>query len=216
MGALLQQIERRTTLAGVLLLDALVKERISFDADVSTYPVEDGTLISDHISQGNKRISISGLMSTADASGGWSGFAAFTSDVEIDSRDVKFVDIIEALEKMAKSRELVTVTTAQMIYEDMAFTSLTAERVSDQGRGNWLNINAELIQIRKVSLKTADVPAPETVSETNSAGDESGTKGRAGETNKAGSKSSSKAPTAAQKADLESTKHLIVRKLGGG
>lgn len=52
---------------GLIALDVLVNERISFDGRVTRYAVEEGADISDHIKRGNKTVSISGLISASEA-----------------------------------------------------------------------------------------------------------------------------------------------------
>lgn len=172
MSAVFMFTDRRTKL-GVLLLDVLLTEEVDFDGEPTQYPVEDGTLISDHIPEGVERIRIGGVISTADASGGFGIAGALGFGVD---RSMKLIDVIEALRKMRKDRALVTVSTGQLVYKDMAFASLNAQRSADDKGGNWLSVKAELVKINKVKLKTADVPAPEATSG-------AGTAGRAGQTN---------------------------------
>jgi hypothetical protein len=154
----LQFQDRRSKLGG-LILDVLVSEEIELEAEVTRYPVEDGTIISDHITQGPERLRISGLVSTADVT----AFAFVTSAVSLLRGEdgpgaTKLVDAIDLLRSMHKARALVTVSTGQMLYEDMGFTRLKAVRSNGDKGGNWLEINAELMKVRKVKLKTAEVP----------------------------------------------------------
>lgn len=177
MTVVLTQDDRRTKL-GVLLLDVLATEELSFPSEVSMYPVEDGTQISDHITQEPERLRLGGLISTADVSGGFGIAAAFGFSTDNSS---KLIDVIEALRQMHKARAPINISTGQLVYYDMAFSNLEARRSSDGDGGNWLNVSAELVKITKVKLKTADVPAPE-----NTSGEAAG---RAGETNKPGGRS---------------------------
>lgn len=153
----LQAVDRRTFF-GAIFLDVLLTEEIDFSSEVTKYPTENGVMISDHITQGVETIKISGMISTADVVGGFSNAAAFGFGVD---NSPKLIDVIEGLRQIHEARDLVTVSTGQMIYDQMGFTSLTARRSSNGDGGNWLEVNAELTKIRKVNLKTADVPAPE-------------------------------------------------------
>lgn len=173
MSVILTANDRRTML-GVLLLDALLTEEINFDSEVTLYPVEDGTTISDHITEGPERVRIGGVISTADVSGGSGSLSSF--GFSASTQVTKLIDVIEALKEMHVARELVEVSTGQLVYRDMAFTHLAAKRSSDGLGGNWVSIEAELIKVNKVRLKTADVPAPETMN--------APAAGRGGETNK--------------------------------
>lgn len=134
---------------GALKLDLLVSEEIDLEGEVTKYPVEDGTQINDHVFQGSEIVRINGVV----AEGSVETFS-FSSAL-----GTRIADAIEVLRSMHKERALVTVSTGKMVYEDMAFSSLSATRSCDSEGGNWLNIKAELVKIRKVSLKTADVPA---------------------------------------------------------
>lgn len=166
----------RRTVANTLVLDITTTEEVEFASEVSAYPTEVGTIISDHITLGAKTVRIGGIVGTADVSA-----FAFT-----DNGEPKVVDILETLERLHNDRSVLTIATGQMVYRDMAFTRLRAVRTADSGGGNFLQIEAEATKIRMVSLKTAEVPA-ETVRSSDPAA------GRAGETNKAAGRTSSNA-----------------------
>jgi hypothetical protein len=177
MSILLTSTTIRASL-GAILLDCLLSEEITYESQVTLYPVETGVEISDHITQGSKKVRISGVISTKDVSSGF-GFSSLFGYATDNS--AKLIDIVEAMEKMHSDRAIVDIYTNQILYETMAFTSLNISRSADQMGGNWASIKAELIKIRKVSLKTADVPAEEKTAEP--------AKGRSGETNKPAGKS---------------------------
>lgn len=181
----LTQVDRRTKI-GSLILDVLTTEEIDFSSDVTKYPTEDGSVITDHITEGNEKIRISGMIGTRDVAG---GFGNLSGLVNTPDSSVKLVTIVEILRTMHKARQLITVSTGQMLYQDMAFTSLNAQRSSDGDGGNWLSIKAEMTKVIKVKLKTADVPAREAVTEPAA--------GRAGATAaKAGRTTATSTPTA--------------------
>jgi hypothetical protein len=167
--------DRRPEL-GALILDVAITEEVHLEADVTQFWVEDGTVISDHVTQGPKNLRIIGVIATVDV-------GSFSFD---EGGEPKVIDVMETLDRMHAERALVTISTGQMQYTDMAFTSLTATRTASAEGGNWLSINAEARKVRKVGLKTAEVPA-ENVRSTDAA------KGRAGQTNKAAGKNSSNA-----------------------
>ncbi|EHL99385.1 hypothetical protein HMPREF9946_03147 [Acetobacteraceae bacterium AT-5844] len=149
MISVLSFADRAHTQLGMLMLDVLVSEEVDLAAEVTRYPVEDGTVISDHVTQGVETIRISGMVSTASV-------AAFSFSSGTGS--MKLVDAVEKLRAMHKARALVTVSTGQMVYEDFAFTNLNAIRSNGEKGGNWLQVRAELVKVRKVTLKTAEVP----------------------------------------------------------
>lgn len=137
------------TEVGTLVLDVLVTEEIDLEGEVTRYPVEDGTTISDHVFQGPEIVRISGMVSEGDT-------AAFSFSSALGTR---IADAIGLMRAMHAERQLVTVSTGKMLYEDMAFSRLSASRSADGEGGNWLTIKAELVKVRKVKLRTADAPA---------------------------------------------------------
>lgn len=161
------------TKVGTLVLDLLVTEEIDLQADVSLYPVETGSLITDNVTWGVEKLRIAGLVSTADVT-------AFSFSNVFGT---KIVDAVESLRAMHKARALVEISTGQMVYTDFAFTSLSATRSNGAQGGNWLEIKAELIKVRKVVLRQAEVPAENAAPPA---------AGRAGQTNQAAGRS---APT---------------------
>jgi hypothetical protein len=79
---------------------------------------------------------------------------------------------------MHKDRKPITVVTGLGRYEEMAFTTLTLDRSnSNSTGGQWLQINATLRKIKKVTLKQTDLP-PEKAS------GQDGAKGKTGKTEK--------------------------------
>jgi hypothetical protein len=158
---------------GALLMDVTLTEEVRLEADVTQFWVEDGTIISDHVSQGPKNVRIAGVIATADI-----GAYSFGNN-----GDAKVVDVMETLDRIHAERALVTISTGQMQYTDMAFFNLTATRTADADGGNWLSITADARKVRKVGLRTAEVPA-DNVRQTDPAA------GRAGQTNKPAGKTS--------------------------
>jgi hypothetical protein len=134
---------------GVMTLDVLVTENLKLPSEVTKYPVEDGNEdISDHITQNNEELSITGSVSSAKA---------FAIDFGPGCVS-KLINVTGQLRQMHKARQPVTVVTGLGKYTDMAFTSLSLQRNAGDKGGNWLDINAELRKIKKVSLKTATLP----------------------------------------------------------
>lgn len=169
---------------GFLTLDVLVTENINLPSEVTKYPVEDGGPdVSDHITQGNEELTITGSVSSAEA---WS----FSFDTVCHSKMIKAVD---TLRRLHSDRKVIKVVTGLGVYEDMGLYGLTINRQSGDKGGNWLDINAQLRKIRKVQLKKADLPAEQ------NAGDQA--KGKTGTTEKkagsAGNSSPSKVPEGA-------------------
>ena len=159
--------DRRPRL-GALILDIALTEEVSFESEITQYLIEDGSTISDHVTRGAEKLRITGVIPAADA-------LAFTAD---GSGAARVADVVETARAINRERAVLEVATGQVLYPDMAFSSLRIARSVGEG-GDWISVDAELTKVRKVSLRTAEVPQDAKVSEAN------GAKGRAGQTNKA-------------------------------
>lgn len=159
-------VDRRPRL-GALVLDISITEEVSFESDVSIYLVEDGSTKNDHITQGPERFRISGVIPASDA-------MSFITDVNGAAR---MADVVETARAMHRERAVVDIATGQVIYPNMAFTSLRVARTAAE-TGEFISVEAEAVRIEVVNLRTAEVPAEQ---KTSPAG---GAQGRAGQTNK--------------------------------
>ena len=163
---------------GYLELDVLITENLSLPSEVTKYPIEDGSEISDHITQGSEELNITGSISGSTSFGldffgdPFSGGGVCRS---------KLIDAVDTLRKMHKERKVIKVITGLGTYEDMAFTALSFNRQSGDKGGNWIDINASLRKIVKVKLKQTELP-PEQAKASD------GTKGRTGKTESKGGK----------------------------
>ena len=156
-----------TSKLGFLSLDILVTENLKLPSEVTKYPVEDGSEeISDHITQSNEELSITGRVSNT-------AILSFQFGPGI----TKLVDAVGQLRSMHKARQPVKVVTGLGTYTDMAFTNLAINRSNGTDGGYWLDINADLRKLKKVALKTTELPPDK-------AGD--GVKGKTGVTEKKG------------------------------
>ena len=170
---------------GALFLDVLVSEQINLPSKVTMYPIETGDgEISDHIVQNQEEITITGAISAGSSQISLSGIAQSISSggsfgVEFGPLCYsKLINAIDQLRTMHKDRKPITVVTGLGRYEEMAFTTLTLDRSnSNNTGGQWLQINATLRKIKKVTLKQTDLP-PEKAS------GQDGAKGKTGKTEK--------------------------------
>ena len=138
----------KQTTVGFLSLDILVSENLKFPSEVTKYPVEDGTEeISDHITQGNEELTISGRVSSSQV-----------LSFDFGRCVTKLVDAVDQLRSMHKARQPIKVVTGLGSYEEMAFTSLSVTRSNGGDGGNWLDINADLRKIKKVAVKETALP----------------------------------------------------------
>jgi len=139
--------DRRTTV-GFVSFDILVTENLKMPSEVTKYPVEDGSEeISDHITQQNEELSITGRVANSDI-----------LSFDFGPCMTKLINAVDQLRSMHKARQPVTVVTGLGKYEDMAFTSLSVTRSNGADGGGWLDINADLRKLKKVALKKTELP----------------------------------------------------------
>ncbi|MFZ7222726.1 phage baseplate protein [Avibacterium avium] len=138
---------KRTTI-GVLELDALLTESTSLSSQITEYPVEDGTVISDHITQESERLSLSGVITGAGTL------------FNVGLGKYKLISAKETLRELHANRELITIVTGLDVYQDFAIESIEIERNSDDGER--LNVTAEFRKINKVSLRKEEMPPEKT------------------------------------------------------
>lgn len=112
-------------------LDVTVREEYAYSARVTTYPVEDGFTLSDHIINDPIRLVLEGIVTDTPIGiffGTTRSIAAFNQLIEIYRR-----------------KELVTVITGLKQYSKMAITSLNVPR--DIRTGQSLNFSIELQEV---------------------------------------------------------------------
>jgi len=188
---------------GALFLDVLVSEQINLPSKVTMYPIETGDgEISDHIVRSQEEITITGAIAAGSSEISLSGIAKAVSGgsfgVEFGPLCyTKLIDAIDKLRTMHKDRQIVSVVTGLGKYDNMAFTTLTIDRSNSANTGGqWLQVNATLRKIQKVTLKKADLPAEQT----------SGTAtGKSGQTEKKTNQSSTSAPQGSMALQLAKT-----------
>lgn len=128
---------------GSMQLDALVSEETVLQADVTSYAVEDGTEISDNITVLPETLSLSGVVTAADAL----IFSAGGKSKLINSKAL--------LRQIHKDRQPITIVTGLDMYQDYAMTVATIRRSND---GAKLDIDAQFKKINKVGLERSEIP----------------------------------------------------------
>lgn len=141
--------DKKTTIGGISL-DILEDERYSLPGKVTRYPVEDGTEISDHIIMEAEELNISGRISHSEG-------VLFSSNFTF-AVSTRLSENVDMLKKLRDARITFDVETGLRLYENVAFESLEFRRSSNEG-GNWLSIDAKMVVVKKVKLRTAEVAA---------------------------------------------------------
>jgi len=153
------------TTIGAITLDALLSETTELSSTATEYAVEDGPPVTDHIVQESEVLQLSGTISAADLTLFGAGGRS------------KLIAAKDALRRIHAERLPITVTTGIDVYVDMAMESCTISRTNTGGEA--FEVSCSLKKIRKVVLRTAEIP-PEKVAPR--------AKGKAGQTKANGGK----------------------------
>ncbi len=137
---------------GDLVIDCAVTEGHSFRSEISSFPTEDGSEVTDHVRVLPDMVTLEGLVSDTPLGGD------LVTRREIAS-DLPSVDILAELKLIREKREPVTITTSLGVYTNMVMTGLDVPR--DAATGESLKFTAIFQQIIVVTLKrTVTVTEP--------------------------------------------------------
>lgn len=147
---------------GELGIDLILSESHSLSSIVTSHPVEDGSVITDHI---QKNLRVGSLQARI------SNHSRKAANVNSESTDIK--DIIEdhktamktnramaaweLLQSIHDRSELVTIVTVMQKYSDVAITDIQVDRDSETGEA--LDFTLSFQQVKRVSLKEVTVTA---------------------------------------------------------
>jgi hypothetical protein len=128
---------------GALELDALISEDTVLDSYATVYPVEDGSTITDNVSNDAEKLSLSGMVTSAQitvfGANGWQ----------------KLVQAKDVLRRLHEARELVTISTGMDTYTEMVMERC---RIGRTNEGDHFSIDCDFRKIIKAQLKTDTVP----------------------------------------------------------
>ncbi|WAI85841.1 MULTISPECIES: phage baseplate protein [Achromobacter] len=159
---------------GTLPLDALVNEKTTLTSRATSFAVEDGPPVTDHVVADSEQLTLDGWVTAADISllGGLRGAA-------LGAGRSKLIGAKDALRKIHADRLPITITTGLDVYADFVMESCSIGR--SNGAGDRFELSASFKRIRKVTLRQADIPPEKT---SGSATDKAGTtKANAGKQN---------------------------------
>lgn len=168
------------TMIGSVPLDALLTEDTELTANVTSYAVEDGPSVTDHITQEPEHLALSGVVTAAGVlllgAGGRS----------------KLIEAKEALRQIHRDRLPVTIVTGMDIYTDYGMSNAKIGRTNE---GEKITITCEFQKIEKVNLRQADIPPAKA---------QGSAKGKAGQTAAKGGKTSTESAQTVPPSDLAS------------
>ena len=141
-------------------IDAAITEEHTYDSEVTSYPVESGSDITDNVRTLPIEITIEGLVSDNPlerVASLRSSALAVPSEFELEARTPSG-EAFDKLRQIREAREPVTITTTLKVYENMIMESLSFPRDSKTGAA--LRFNATFKQViivdnRRAFIRTA-------------------------------------------------------------
>lgn len=137
------------------VIDAALTEEHTLDSEVTSFPVERGIDITDHVRRLPRTVSIEGIVSDSPL-----GLAAIARQVIIDDNALPS-DVPPSIEAFAYLRQIyeaaqpVTITTSLGLYENMVMESLSIPRSA--ATGGALRFNATFREVRIVDVRRSRV-----------------------------------------------------------
>ncbi len=138
---------------GELQLDVTVNENHNYVSDVSSFPIEDGSVITDHVRKQPIRLSMNGFISNHPIK----LIGAPASPVIRSSGNANRVEIARdyLIDLYNKSTLIDIIGTSLLTYTNMIMSSLSIPR--DLQTGDSLRFSAEFIEIKKVQSEVVTV-----------------------------------------------------------
>lgn len=130
---------------GTIDLDITITEQHRFNSRVTTYPVENGTIVSDHIINEPDVVVLQTLVSD--------------TPINILSPRNRSIDVFNRLIEIHQRREPVTVITGLKVYPSMAITSLEVPRDLRTGQALTFTIELQRIIFANVSVQINNTDA---------------------------------------------------------
>lgn len=147
---------------GELGIDLILSESHSLSSIVTSHPVEDGSVITDHIQKNLRMGSLQARVSNHSRKA-----------AQVNSNSTEIADVIEAhktamrtnramaawelLQSIHDRSELVTIVTVMQKYTDVAITDIQVDRDSETGEA--LDFTISFQQVKRVALKEVTVTA---------------------------------------------------------
>lgn len=129
-----------------VLLDATLRETSTRSKTVTSYPVEEGADISDHVKDEPHELRIDGIITNTPAS----------LEETLVSSPTRAEDAYEKLLQLVERKRPVLVATSKRKYEDMVLTGVSRIRSASVGDAVQVSITAR--QIRTVQSQTVAAP----------------------------------------------------------
>lgn len=135
-----------------IVFDAVTDTGIRRQADITSYPVESGAEVSDHVQIKNNTFKLSGIISETPV--------RLEKDLLYSAgvNGTRISQAIEYLDKMFDSRQPITLVTEHKVYENVILSGISYDYKSEYA----MQFDLEFEQIRLVSKATVNVIATKT------------------------------------------------------
>ncbi|HCJ6658405.1 TPA: hypothetical protein NU786_002489 [Enterobacter hormaechei subsp. xiangfangensis] len=135
-----------------IVFDAVTDTGVRRQADITSYPVESGAEVSDHVQIKNNTFKLSGIISETPV--------RLEKDLLYSAgvNGTRISQAIEYLDKMFDSRQPITLVTEHKVYENVILSGISYDYKSEYA----MQFDLEFEQIRLVSKATVNVIATET------------------------------------------------------
>lgn len=134
------------TVIGELEVDILFEQEYNFESEVTEHPVEEGFPIHDHVIR--KPIELNCIIGIAVSPVTWLDRTGFGNE--------KLTDAAAEFKRIYQEAQAITIVTQDLFLENMLMTSATITKNEESKKV--LKIPCTFKQIRKVNVKTVDIP----------------------------------------------------------
>ncbi len=134
------------TKIGTIEVDILVEQEHKLESEVTEHPVEDGFPVHDHVIR--KPVKVSMVVGVTKSPVTWLD--------RLGAADDKIDSAIAVFEQIYKTGQPITIATPTDVWDNMEMTSAVFPRNLENK--NLLRVPCEFTQIRKVAVKTTDIP----------------------------------------------------------
>ena len=145
---------------GTVPLDALLNEKTSLSSQATSYAVEEGSPVSDHVVQESEKLSLDGWVTAAEVALMGSATRGINGVSSGGAGRSKLISAKAALREIHANRLPITISTGLDQYVDFVMESCEIGR-SNSG-GERFEIFASFKKIRKVALRHVDIPPEQT------------------------------------------------------
>lgn len=147
-AVLLFPAPKQPTTIGLIECDVLIEQEITLSSEVTEHPVEDGFPVHDHVIRRPVKLAMTIAVSNMPVT--WYDRLGGNSPDRMS-------DAVSKLEEIYKTGDPITIATQEKVYDNMVMTDCRIPKNRENGR--ILKVPLEFTQIRKVQVKTAEIPA---------------------------------------------------------